>query len=1346
MSQALRKDGFDKTALVLTLMAAFSHISTAHAAEDSMAGRGSLLEGVASHPNVSSVVRRHLADRNGRIMMTDATPEFMTRSPTPTLADLVSELVAQAPYLPHAEYADRLPDGMVMATQEGEAVILKQTVVTLTDNLRIWGGPPPLSSAAFAANGGSVEIQGGSIQSHKSYTGGIHVSDGGHIAVADATIDMLAPFSHAVEIKSVDRPSRITLDRVTIRTDAQAAGIVAKNSATSVSATDTTIANQRSVGIGAVSGAKIRYQGGSITTDEGNAVQAVGTGAAVTRIDVQDGTQITVKGDGGFTGHYGVAASRLAQPGSGLPVLASLLRDAIFGPERALVRIRNSSIDIQGAHNAALYAGPGGAIHSSGNAIKVNSERTDGARAMQGGNIHLIKDAIQMEGWGGRALRAEGPGAQIIGEDLFVDARGIYPFAALADEGGTITLERGAISSQYIGLLASQDSKIVANQTQVRVSGEDIVGVGVQRGGTIELNGGTVVAMREDEAPCPPWDESTTSALFASGGASLLDVKENESSPRASTINAQDTIIHTHGKRNVGAKVGAAEDVPGLSAIINLDRVTIVTEGQASPAAEVGYGGTLHAKNSTLLSLQDNGIVVNDSGVVTLDATTLKAATSSIVSRLQTPAQTQHISITGQSDLKSDGTLLRVTRSAPGMDGVVNLNLSGSTIAFGDIVDTDGIDRHGERAGGGVTNFTVGDGAKWVGRQQGLHDIVVGDEAMLVHQGDFHLPGDLTAGRGSRVGFFEGAANIGGDVTLGKGNTTKFSEAATIRGSVRAAGATVYFVSEAAIGGDVVGDASEISFFQGGIVEGDVQLQNGARVSGGSLQKPLHIQGDAFLESGTVLSGNVRLAGALNAEGGILSPGNSVDEHVYGAYNNRGGTYVAEVNGTGQSDSIVVLTGDIDVSATTLSVSQENGHQGYRIDHPYTIFRAEGGHIVGQFASAGLDSTFDNTLVRLAPVTYNPHDVQIRLAVDADKIAARSATLTPNRANTLRGTFPVAGNNASAHAALLSAQLERDLDQLSGEIHPGTQSALLYSGGQVRQAIAQRLGGSAAADKPGVPLWTQATGGEFTLKGDGNAARTRTRSGGLFIGADTPFGAGTRVGVSLGYANGATSIPTLGSSKADVNTYTAALYGTHTWERTNGRFDLMAGTAYSLHHIDTRRHVMVGGRQTLKSDYDAQSVQVFAETGYRANVGTHSQVGPYVAVSWTRLKSDSFKESGGAAALRGNASRDSVFSTTLGVRGHTHFEMGSAPAYASGGLGWRHTAGHLVASRSMAFTADNAASFNVAGAPIAKNVAAVNLELGAEVGKNATLGLRYNGQFGKGLADNSGTLFFKVGF
>jgi len=1294
--------------------------------------------------------------------------------------------------------------------------------------------PHAFTAGVGATDGGSVTLNGSSVTASGSKrTVGIQANDGGSIDSTDTEIVTQNHFGHGVvayRTPAADElATQIDLHSVSITTHGEnySVGIQAANKGASVTAVSSEIVTEgaASFGLEAFNGASIDYTDGSISTS--------GAGAAAARVYGGDlgagtihikGTQLSTTG----VGAAGVVAADLAEQTRGSAVIESASIETTGATAAGLesaygstITSTNSTVQTSGDGSHGAYAHDGGEIELNGDTLSVDGDHaygmyangTDssidatgvivnteglygfGARAEEGGSISLSGGSIStnnakgqgtQEGDGSRAyaLSADGAGSSIsTAEGVVITTAGQRAYGAYATNGGHIELNGGSVVTQGFmayGLYASGESSVVdANGVDITTSGGVGDGVWAYQGGTVNLDGGSITVNGEPNENAP---HETANGLVAAGG---------DGSSSAGTIHATDVNIATHGANSVGAKVGATVGTTNTSGVITLTGSSLTVQGNGAVAAEVNYGSTLTSTDSTLVSANGDGIVLNDNGTVTLESTSVQAAGASLVSNLDAADQTQNITIGDGSNLtQNNGTLLQVNRSEDGMDGVVNLTLEAGSTSRGDIVDLDGLNENGVREGGGATNFTVAAGASWVGIVRGLNDIEVEEGGQIINEGGDPIDGNVTGGSNSTI-VFQNGADIGGGFSVESGSQASFSGSTTIGGNVEATGSSVNFSGPAHIGenasftsssvafggptqigqdlagnsgstvafndaatiaGNLSGDNALFSFSQQDAVvsqiNGDVVLSNNASLKGGSQAAPILIDGNVNVTNGAIIGGNLAVSGSLNAAGGTVSPGNSVGTQTYNAIANLGGSYVAEINAAGKSDLVIAQTGNVDLSGTVLSVRQENGNGGYLVNHDYTIIQTIDGLVENQFANTGLDSSFANTLVSLDPVKYADHDVKISLSVDQGKVAAKRVGLTTNQNRTLDGVISVAGRNSAADAALTSTNSQDALDQLSGEIHASTQSALLYSGNLVRQTLSNRLldqfetGHAPEA----LPLWAQVTGGEFSLDSDGNAARSQTTSGGLFLGGDVKVGADWRVGAALGYTDSSTKVKERASSRADVDSYSAAFYAGKSWARSNGKIEFLAGAAYTHHDIDTRRNVDLGGNQTLKADYRGQSVQAFTELGYAFSAGADTQVGPYMGIAWLNQHTDGFSESGGAAALRGDSQTNTTVTTTLGVRGKTSFELAGSKAHLRAGLGWRHANGDIDPHQTVAFITGAGSTFSVAGAPLAKNAAAVNLGMGIDLGKRATMGVSYNGQFGDGLSDNNGSLYLNIGF
>src|SRR5690606_18420865 len=241
-------------------------------------------------------------------------------------------------------------------------------------------------------------------------------------------------------------------------------------------------------------------------------------------------------------------------------------------------------------------------------------------------------------------------------------------------------------------------------------------------------------------------------------------------------------------------------------------------------------------------------------------------------------------------------------------------------------------------------------------------------------------------------------------------------------------------------------------------------------------------------------------------------------------------------------------------------------------------------------------------------------------------------------------------------------QVPAMMEQLSGQVHPGVDAALLNAGQLMSRTMSGRIRASADAGSTGrsPPLTARETKAHSTKTGDGNAAEISRNMTALFLGGDMQLKSGWRLGGAFAYADGRNKLDDAFSSSGNTDSYTAALYGARSWSTGRGNLNFLAGAAYTRHDISTRRHVDVGGSQTLKADYHANEAQLFAELGYAIPADNASELEPYAGLSWQRLQTGSFSESGGQAALSGRRQSSDLASMTLGLRGRAELESGPA--------------------------------------------------------------------------------------
>lgn len=538
------------------------------------------------------------------------------------------------------------------------------------------------------------------------------------------------------------------------------------------------------------------------------------------------------------------------------------------------------------------------------------------------------------------------------------------------------------------------------------------------------------------------------------------------------------------------------------------------------------------------------------------------------------------------------------------------------------------------------------------------------------------------------------------------------------------------------------------------ILSGDVILTGNSSntglttVSAGSLKVNGALAGPVSMGAGTTLSGSGAVGSTTLASGSTLSPGNSIGTlTVNGDLTFApGSTYHVEAAPASASSDRVVVNGIARLAGTVLHVGPDGN---FTPNLSYTILSANS--VQGQF-----DSVASNYAFLDPQLSYSATDVKLGLLQTR---AFPTGASTRNQRAVAGALESLGGDSALRQyvATLAQGQTEDVFDSLSGEVHASISNTLLQGAAQARatplaklranlQANARAGSPTAAAgasDAPvpatqlpasgALPAWAEVVGNWQTIDGDGNAARIRQNTGGLFVGADRPVGAGWRVGGALGYTDSKARIDER-SSQADVSSYSALVYGGKSFASGPGTWQLLAGAGYTWHNISTRRYAS-SQTPALTADYGASTSQVFTELAYSWKLAERTTLEPFVGLAWSDLRTRGFSESGGPAALSGESGSTQQTNTTLGLRAAQAFEAAGRQGRVYGTVGWRHVFGDVKPESVLAFDAGQ--PFTVAGAPIGRDAALV--ELGAEmaIARGATLGLGYSGQYAGGSREHS---------
>lgn len=502
---------------------------------------------------------------------------------------------------------------------------------------------------------------------------------------------------------------------------------------------------------------------------------------------------------------------------------------------------------------------------------------------------------------------------------------------------------------------------------------------------------------------------------------------------------------------------------------------------------------------------------------------------------------------------------------------------------------------------------------------------------------------------------------------------------------------------------------------------GPTLVNQGRLAVNGSLQSTVTVN------DGGVLGGNGRIGALVVNRGGVVAPGNSIGTlRVSNDVTFQpGSTYAVEVDSTG-SDRLV-SDGQIAVGGANLALDLQNPGVSLQsqqatslVGRQFDILDAAGG-VQGSFAQVQ-----SNALFLGGGLAYTGSGV--RLAVQRNATSFASVGLTANQRSVAAAADRLGAGNPVYESLLLSADAasaQQAFDQLSGEIHPAVGNLLLNDSRQLRDAVGERtrLQGVEGQDNG---LWVKALGAWGKADGDSGHARYSSSIGGMLLGIDGQMSEDTRVGVFTGYSDSSLSMGDGRHSSASVDSYHLGAYAGKELEQLR----LSVGASHSWHRTETKRELQyneVSDRQ--KSKRDAQSTQVFGEAAWKVELPSVA-LEPFANLAYVHIAIDSFREHGGAAALKGGQDNRDAWLSTLGMRAGKQLQLSSGQAVElAATLGWQHNLSSTGADQHLAF-AGQGDTYKVQALSLDRDAAVVGARVGIALSREARVNLDYNGLLG----------------
>ena len=515
----------------------------------------------------------------------------------------------------------------------------------------------------------------------------------------------------------------------------------------------------------------------------------------------------------------------------------------------------------------------------------------------------------------------------------------------------------------------------------------------------------------------------------------------------------------------------------------------------------------------------------------------------------------------------------------------------------------------------------------------------------------------------------------------------------------------------------------------------DLTVQGGLLRLNGSLQDTdLNVKGGIAQINGRQQRGltRVSVAGVLSGDGqlsdthvqGTIVPGS---DHrpltINGEYRQIEGSTMVVGQALNPASISLQVRGLAHIEGGTLRLTPL--HDAFPLGKHYGVLQADAG-IHGQFTS--IDHRQFSPFLSFTQ-TRDAHTLGFDVGRGLPLVTAANTAnqrATAHAADTLDMSQPLAQRLTS----LFPQEATRALDQLSGELYPGIQSAMIEDSRVMREAALQRARSAGdntwrPSGSAGQAVWVQSIHSHGRLDGDGNAARISHSRKGVMIGADHDFDHGTRAGVLLASTEG--SVTTANAGKATVDTYQIGMHAGHTW----GAFGVYGGVAYDRNSIHSKRGVSFSDiDDSLSTRYVNHTRQLFTEGTYRWALGPWD-VQPYVQFAHINTRSAGFSETAGTTALKGKPASQAVNLNTGGVR--LSLDMGKTsmgPSWLSliGGVAYTRASGDL--SPTVDASWQGASSMRIAGAPLNRSVVNMNAGAVARLTRDSALSLNITDQRG----------------
>lgn len=257
-------------------------------------------------------------------------------------------------------------------------------------------------------------------------------------------------------------------------------------------------------------------------------------------------------------------------------------------------------------------------------------------------------------------------------------------------------------------------------------------------------------------------------------------------------------------------------------------------------------------------------------------------------------------------------------------------------------------------------------------------------------------------------------------------------------------------------------------------------------------------------------------------------------------------------------------------------------------------------------------------------------------------------------------------------------------------------------------------------------VWAEMDIDTYHLNSDGNGPKSKLYGPGVSVGYEVATTGGWMGGAAFKFGDKTLKTKSH-DARSDIDAYSFALYGAKSLRNRYGPLRLSLGTSYNRYNIRAVRHIDIAGYGDRLSDrYHADSWQIFAEAAQSFYVG-RSVIEPFLAGSWSHVRTGSISERGGAAALYTGDHDFDNGATVLGTRG---FMPLSERFGVEASAGWRHLYGSRRPTMNMGFQAGGEL-FDVQGTAMDRDALVYSAAVEMMILPNLSMKTGYDGSVGK---------------